>query len=104
MRSRCELILSTLAIIAAVASLHYWRTSRPSQVAGTVVNSTTGRPVPGVRVRPKFLNGHGEGVFTDSRGRFTLPVSAPDGIMGVLVDDPHYAGLFGKVLGRESHS
>jgi hypothetical protein len=104
MRSSRDLVLATLGIIAAVGALHYWRISRPSQISGTVVEVITGRPVPNVRVRPKFMNGHGEGVFTDSRGRFTLPVSVPSWISGIFVDGPHHAGLFGKILGRESHS
>jgi hypothetical protein len=104
MRSTRELVLATLAILVAVAGLHYWRTSRPSQITGTVVDISTGLPVAGVRVRPKFLNGSGEGVLTDGQGRFTLPVSVPSWISGIFGDGPHYAGLFGKVVGRESHS
>jgi len=62
MRSTRELILATFAIVAAVAGLHYWRTGRPSQIAGIVMDISTGRPVSRVRVRPKFLNGYGQGV------------------------------------------
>jgi hypothetical protein len=104
MRSTRELVLATFAIVAVVAGLHYWRTGRPSLITGTVIDLSTGRTVAGVRVRPKFLNGHGQGVFTDRRGRFTLPVSTSDGIGGLFVDDLHYAGLFGKTIGRESHA
>ena len=65
---------------------------------------STRHPVAGVRVRPKFLNGYGKGVLTDSRGRFTMPVSASGGIGGLFVDDQRFAGLFGKIVGREGHS
>src|SRR6478672_763583 len=104
MRSTRELVVVTFVIAAVVAGLHYWRTSRPSQIRGTVVDLSTRHPVAGVRVRPKFLNGYGNGVLTDSRGRFTMPVSAPGGINGMFVDDQRFAGLFGKVVGREGHS
>jgi 5-hydroxyisourate hydrolase-like protein (transthyretin family) len=90
-----------LAICAGASFLLHWRTtSRPMLISGTVVDWTTGRPVPGVTVAFRQLNGSSEAAHTDANGHFTAVAPEERRPYLLFAADPRFGTLLQDTFGR----
>ena len=81
--------------------LHWFIISRPARISGTVVDWTTGLPVPAVMVRLRELNGSSKAATTDARGRFTATVPRPTSwVYWLYAEDPRFGSLLQSTFGR----
>ncbi|HEX4232617.1 MAG TPA: carboxypeptidase regulatory-like domain-containing protein [Bryobacteraceae bacterium] len=69
-------------------------------ISGTVVDWTTGRPVPGVTVAFKHMNGSSEAAHTDASGRFTAVAPEERRPYWLFAADPRFGTLFQSTFGR----
>jgi 5-hydroxyisourate hydrolase-like protein (transthyretin family) len=69
-------------------------------ISGTVVDWTTGRPVSGVTVAFKELNGSSEAAHTDASGRFTAVAPEERRPYLLFAADPRFGTLLQSTFGR----